>query len=106
MKPRYGAMNNGSADSLGRPRVLPLADDHSLDVALAEGHLSVLLLTYVHLTHDESMLDRFAPHLKSAIQQRPEDVPRALAAELRARLRDVLVGRVPVADEPPTTALY
>ena len=106
MKPRFEAVTNGNNDSLGRPRVLPLTDDHFLDVALAEGHLSVLLLTYVHLTHDESMLDRFAPHLKTAIQQRPEDVPRALAAELRARLRDVLVGHVPVEEEPPTTALY
>jgi 4-hydroxyacetophenone monooxygenase len=94
------------ANRLVAPRTVPLADDELLAAALSEGHISVLLQTYVHLTHDEAILDRFAPHLKAAIQQRPEDVPTPLADDLRDRLRDVLTGRSPVVDEPPSTALY
>lgn len=88
------------------PRLLPVADDARLDAALAEAYVGPLLLTYVHLTHDEEMLDRFAPHLPVAHLQKPELVPAELLAELRARLRDVLTGTVPAVGTEPSDALY
>ena len=95
-----------STNGIDASRSLPLADDDLLDAALSEGHISVLLQTYVHLTHDEELLDTFAPYLKAAIQQRPEDVPASLADDLRRRLRDALTGHTPVVDQQPSTALY
>ena len=59
------------ADVVGRApadlsaRKLPLKKSPELEQALNEGELHTLLMTYVHLSGDESMLDKFAPHIKS-----------------------------------------
>jgi 4-hydroxyacetophenone monooxygenase len=93
-------------ESLDAARSLPLPDDAHLERALAEAQLPTLLLTYVHLTHDESMLDRFAPHLRPLHLQTPDDIPAALADELRAALRDVLTVRVAPAPGEPSDELF
>ena len=94
------------AAALDSARPLPLPDDAELTQALEEAQLATLLQTYVHLTHDAAMLERFAPHLGPLVMQRPEDVPVQLARELRTRLRDVLTGAVAPIDAEPSFELY
>lgn len=58
--------------------------------AVLEAHLAALdpvplLLVYTHLSGDESLLDRFRPHIKGAWSFEAE-VPEDLQAELRARI--------------------
>jgi 4-hydroxyacetophenone monooxygenase len=91
-------------DAVRRPLSLP--DDGELAAALAEANLATLLMTYVHLTHDESLLNAFEPHLGLAQLQRPEDVPTDLADDLRDRLRAVLTGRVDASGGEPSDELY
>ena len=91
---------------LGERPPLPLADDARLDEALHDAQVSTLLLSYVHLTHDEAMLDRFAPHLQRVLLQRPEHIPPDLAAELRSKMHAVLTGQVaPEVTEPSAELL-
>ena len=87
-------------------RSLPLPDDDELTRALAEANLATLLMTYVHLTGDESMLDALEPYLGPAHLQRPDDLPAELAGQLRSRLRSVLTGEAPIAGREPSTELY
>lgn len=69
-------------------RPLPLADNRQLEAALNESNVETMLMVYVHFTRDESMLDRFAPHVRQTYM--PSEFPAELVAELRAKLRDVL----------------
>ncbi|WP_081570555.1 hypothetical protein [Sphingobium herbicidovorans] len=55
----------GTAPADLSARKLPMDDTPELRQALVEGEPHTLLMTYVHLSGDEAMLDIFAPHLKS-----------------------------------------
>lgn len=83
-------MPKDSIESLRDDRVLPLGDTPDLRRALDEANIQTLLMVYGHLTHDEAMLDRFAPHIHPVFSGRPSDIPAELAAELRDRLAGVL----------------
>lgn len=90
-------------DAVKRP--LPLPDDEELRRTLAGADVPTLLLTYVHLTGDEQMLERFAPHHQRLPMQQPDDIPTALTDELRTKLHAVLTGMEPVRDREPSAAL-
>lgn len=67
-----------------------IEDSADLERALREANIPTLLATYVYLSHDEAMLDRFAPFIKPAFSVEPTNIPDALSDELRARLRALL----------------
>lgn len=69
----------------GRRRNWPLADTPALRDALNEADLPTLLMAYVHLTHDQEMLDRFSPHIKPSFSPQQTEIPDAEANELRSR---------------------
>ena len=73
-----------------RVRPLPLSNTAELDAALNAADLPTLLMTYVHLSRDEAMLDRFAPHIHALGSGKVTQIPDNLAAELRDRMRAVL----------------
>lgn len=85
---------------------LPLQDSPELRRALAAVDLPVLLMTYVHLSHDEAMLDKFAPHIPPLSTGQQPTAPDDLVAELREKMRHVLTtpGAGEEAELPP--ALY
>ena len=80
----------GTAPANLKARKLPLKATAELRQALAEGEIHTLLMTYVHLSGDESMLDKFAPHIKSPYAYPPEEIPAELTEELRQKLLHVL----------------
>jgi 4-hydroxyacetophenone monooxygenase len=81
-----------------------LTDGPALTAALAQADLAALLMTYVHLTHDEAMLDRFAPYIVTAFAPPAPDAPDELVGDLRRKLTDRLTR--PTADlGPPPQAL-
>ncbi|MEY4858603.1 MAG: 4-hydroxyacetophenone monooxygenase, partial [Pseudomonadota bacterium] len=85
-----------------------LSNPALLDEALAGGDIAPLLMVLVHLTGEAEWLDRLAPHIKGPWNFH-EAAPDALRAELRARLRDVLLdyaqsGRA-LPPEPPAHLL-
>jgi len=86
-------------------RPLPLDDSLELRAALAEANVPTLLMVYVHLTCDEAMLDRFAPHIRPAFSTPPTDIPPGLADELRARLLKVLTRPGAAREGDPAPAL-
>jgi hypothetical protein len=89
MATRYAdAVGTAPADLSARK--LPLAATPELRQALAEGEIHTLLMTYVHLSGDASLLDTFAPHIKSPYAYPPEEIPAALVDELRGKLFHVL----------------
>ena len=92
-------------ETLDSARPLPLPDDEHLSRALADAQILTLLLTYVHLTHDVALLERVAPHVRPLLIQQPDDIPAELQDEIRGALREVLVGRAPCADGPPSDEL-
>lgn len=67
-----------------------LADDADLAAALRDANVPTLLAAYVHLSHDEDLLDRFAPYIRPAFSLEPTMIPDELAEELRAKLRALL----------------
>ncbi|WP_428334766.1 NAD(P)-binding protein [Novosphingobium sp.] len=68
----------------------PLADTPELREGLAEANVPTLLAAYVQLSHDEVMLDRFAPFIKPAFSPDAVPVPDDLVADLRERMRRLL----------------
>ncbi len=78
------------ASALCPDRPLPLPDTRELSDALAEANVITLLMTYVHLTRDAALLERFAPHIRPVFAREPTAIPDELADDLRARLRHVL----------------
>ncbi|MBY6262040.1 NAD(P)/FAD-dependent oxidoreductase [Azospirillum sp. 412522] len=85
-------------------RALPLQDGAELRTALADANIQTLLMVYVHLTHDEAVLEQFAPHIHPVFSGRPSDIPDGLAAELREKLLHVLTtpGAAVAEPLPPT----
>lgn len=88
-----------------RPPYAPIADSPSLARALADANLPTLLATYVHLSHDEALLERFAPHIRPAFSNPPTNIPEDLAAELRTRLGRLLISGEGATSAPATDAL-
>ena len=88
-----------------RPATASLTDSPELALALAEANLPTLLATYVYLSHDVDLLERFARHIRPAYSYPPTDIPEALADELRARMRHLLTSGEVVRTESPSDAL-
>ena len=86
-------------------RSLPLDDTPQLRQALQEGEIHTLLMSYVHISGDTVMLDKFAPHIKSPYAFPPEAIPTELQAELRENLLHVLVTPGAGSGEEPSEAL-
>lgn len=84
---------------------LPLPESPELHAALAEANLPTLLAAYVHLTHDEAMLDRFAAFIRPAYSDPPTTIPDADADALRARMLTVLTTPGGAAAAPPSRHL-
>lgn len=93
---KQGAINRGG---------LPIADSPELRAALAEANMPTLLAAYVWLTHDEAMLDLFAPHIKPAFSWPPTEIPLGAGEELADKMRAVLTTPGAARQEPPTDAL-
>ena len=83
-------MVEAKSEAFPRVRPLPLADDANLQAALAAADLPTLLMTYVHLSRDEAMLSRFAPHIHALDSGKATKIPDELAALLRGQMRKVL----------------
>lgn len=66
-------------------------DATNLACALMEANVPTLLASYVYLSHDTDMLDRFAPHIRPAYAYPPTDIPEPLADELRDKLSRLLL---------------
>ncbi|EZP74109.1 FAD-dependent oxidoreductase [Sphingomonas paucimobilis] len=82
-----------------------LPDSPELAKALEEANVPTLLAAYVHLSHDEAFLERFADHIRPAFSYPPTDIPQELADELRAKLRRLLTTGEGVKGTPPSDAL-
>jgi 4-hydroxyacetophenone monooxygenase len=83
----------------------PLSDSGALRAALRDANVPTLLMAYVHLTRDETMLEKFTPHLRPLYSPVPSDVPAALEEELRERLFALLATGEPPAPRPLPRAL-
>ncbi|WP_116364083.1 flavin-containing monooxygenase [Parahaliea mediterranea] len=82
--------------------VLPIRDHAGLREMLTAGDIPTLLMVYVHLGGDESLLQRYSPHIKSMMQGGAA-VPEALAEDLRERLFTLLTREPPLAAREPDT---
>ncbi|MEZ5742789.1 MAG: NAD(P)/FAD-dependent oxidoreductase [Sphingomonadaceae bacterium] len=85
-----------------------LEDEAKLDERLAGLDTVPMLLVYAHLTGDEAMLYRFAPHIKGAWsfeEFAPEDLKAELRARLIATLKDYRDAGRPLPPAPPPTLL-
>lgn len=71
-------------------RPLPLKDSPQLRTALEAANLHTLLMVYVHLTHDEAMLDLFRPHIHAPYTNPDYVIPQSCIDELRGKLLHVL----------------
>ena len=71
-------------------RRLPMDDTPDLRGALGEANLQTLLMVYVHLSHDASMLDEFATYISPPYAVPSAAIPDECAGDLRARLLHVL----------------
>ena len=91
------------ADPESQPS-LPIRDQEALQQALIDGELPTLLMVYVSLSHDAQMLERFAPYIGSIFETPPE-APKALRAELRERLFELLTQNPPPRDIAPNSEL-
>ncbi|WP_375194178.1 NAD(P)-binding protein [Sphingobium sp.] len=69
---------------------LPLKDNEELRQALEAADVRALVMTYVHLSRDEEMLDRFAPALPSASLGMLPNPSDELLADLRGRVLALL----------------
>jgi 4-hydroxyacetophenone monooxygenase len=97
---------NTQVSALDKPELaLPILDREALRRALAEGDIPTLLMVFTQLSRDESLLADFAPYIGSPYDGRSNELPAALAAQLRERLLALLTGASPVTDEPLTPEL-
>src|SRR5262245_29392385 len=103
---RAEAMTSWNSD----PELLKLlvSDRAALIEHLAALDQVPLLLVYTHLSGDESLLDKFRPHIHGAWSFEV-DVPEALQAELRERLiatlEDYAANARPLPPAPPPDRL-
>jgi len=86
-------------------RTLPIRDHDGLRSALLEANYHTMLMVYVQLSHDEAMLDRFAPFISSPYSMNPVAPPEDLQADLRGRLFDLLTQSPALEAQPLSHAL-
>ena len=86
--------------ALDSERSLPIADHDSLRAALEEANLPTLLMVYVQLTHDEELLDSFAPFITSPFSLEQKTPPPEMQAQLKAKLFALLTQSPPPASPP------
>lgn len=86
-------------------RPLPLPDSAELRNALLAANVPTLLMVYVHLTHDESMIDRFKDYLQTPFSWPPIEIPAELVEQLRDSLLQVLTAPDAVHRNDPSDAL-
>ena len=84
---------------------LPLEDSPELAAAIAAANVQTLLASYVQLTLDTALLERFAPFIKPHMSAEPTIIPDALAAELREKMQHLLVTGEGLAGSPPADSL-
>ncbi|BBF69685.1 flavin-containing monooxygenase [Sphingomonas bisphenolicum] len=101
----YAQATTERASANLKTRSLPMDDTPGLRAALKQGEPHTLLMTYVHLSSDEAMLDRFAPHFKSPYAYPPEALPADLLGELREKLHHLLITPGAARDGSPSDAL-
>jgi len=80
--------------------MLPLTDKEGLQQALREANIQTLLMSYVHQTQDEAMLDRFAQHIHSPYSKNQTAFPSGLIEELHRKLFDLLTCPSPPEAQP------
>lgn len=90
------------AVALDKLKGLPLKDDAALAQGLVEADTRALLMTYVHLSRDEDMLERFAPHLPSASMGMVPNPSEELLTLLRERMHALLTTPSAVTAQPIT----
>lgn len=105
MSAQYAELRAPESVDLNQRRV-PMDDTPELRQALVEAESHTLLMTYVHLSHDEAILDEFAPHLKSPYANPPESIPDEMMDELREKLLHVLVTPGAAKGEPSDALMH
>jgi 4-hydroxyacetophenone monooxygenase len=86
-------------------RSLPMADTPALRSALAEANVQTLLMVYVHMTHDETMLDVFRNYIKPPYATPGTEIPAEWLEELRSKLLHVLTTPGAARADDPSDAL-
>lgn len=93
------------ADLDWQHRTLPLPDSAELRQALADANINTLLMVYVHLTHDEAMLDEFSVYIRPPFANPPSEIPEEYANDLHEKLCAVLTSPDTVDKGDPSAAL-
>lgn len=86
-------------------RPLPLNDGPQLRRALSAANLQTLLMVYVHLTHDESMLETFQIHIHPPYTNPDYQIPQDCIDDLHEKLVHVLTTPGAAKSEAPPVAL-
>ena len=86
-------------------RPLPIADSPELREALKAANLQTLLMVYVHLTHDESMLETFKAHIHPPYTNLDYQTPQDCIDDLHEKLIHVLTTPGAAKSEDPPIAL-
>ena len=86
-------------------RSLPMANSPELREALKAANLQTLLMVYVHLTHDESMLETFKAHIHPPYTNPDYQIPQECIDDLHEKLIHVLTTPGAAKSEDPPLAL-
>jgi 4-hydroxyacetophenone monooxygenase len=86
-------------------RQLPMPDSPALAQALLAANVQTLLMVYVHLTHDEAMLDQFKFYIRPPFANPATEIPPEYLEELREKLRVVLTTPGAARSDAPPSAL-
>ena len=86
-------------------RSLPMDDTPELRQALHESNVPTLLMTYVHLTHDEPTLELFGTYIKPPYALPATEIPEAALEDLRSKLLHVLTTPGAAKETDPSAAL-
>src|SRR6185437_11116771 len=84
---------------------LPTKDSPELRQALEAANVHTLLMVYVHLTHDEPILDTFKLHIHRPYTNPDYQIPQDCIDDLREKLLAVLTTPGAARDEDPPVAL-
>ena len=86
-------------------RSLPMADTPELREALKAANLQTLLMVYVHLTHDEAMLETFKAHIHPPFTNMNYEIPKDCIDDLHDMLIKVLTTPGAAKSEDPPVEL-
>ena len=86
-------------------RSLPMADTPELREALKAANLQTLLMVYVHLTHDEAMLETFKAHIHPPFTNIDYQIPQDCIDDLHNMLIKVLTTPGAAKSEDPPVEL-